>query len=212
MFVLEINIFTSKLNYACISLIFTINTFNIMKTRAIVINFLFCLFLGVSLMSGATTNLSDNHPSDSVLWKQQLDTMKKNSAEYDLGYVLTGYKYIGKISTEKDLERIKLAILDGTGYPFAENGEKTLISLKEFSSIDKEAAENMREKVKAYLDQMLRLSLGLEEVELEWTCNGKIYKTVCAVSDKSGIIYDNVFINTLWPGETKTVVRSYDAN
>lgn len=183
-----------------------------MKTRAIVINFLFCLFLGVSLMSGATTNLSDNHPSDSVLWKQQLDEIKKNSAEFDLGYVLTGYKYIGKISTEKDLERIKLAILDGTGYPTEKYGKKTLISLKEFSSIDKEAAENMREKVKAYLDQMLRLSLGLEEVELEWTCNDKIYKTVCAVSNKFGIIYENVFINTLWPGETKTVVRSYGAN
>lgn len=212
MFVLEINIFTSKLNKVCLSLIFTINTFNIMKTRAIIISFLFCLFMGVSLMSGATTNLSDDQPSDSVLWKQQLDEMKKNSAEYDLGYVLTGYKYIGKISTEKDLDRIKLAILDGTGYPFAENGKKTLISLKEFSSIDKEAAENMREKVKAYLDQMLRLSLGLEEVELEWTCNDKIYKTVCAVSNKFGIIYENVFINTLWPGETKTVVRSYGAN
>lgn len=212
MFVLEINIFTSKLNKVCLSLIFTINTFNIMKTRAIIISFLFCLFMGVSLMSGATTNLSDDQPSDSVLWKQQLDEMKKNSSEYDLGYVLTGYKYIGKISTEKDLERIKLAILDGTGYPFAENGKKTLISLKEFSSIDKEGAENMREKVKAYLDQMLRLSLGLEEVELEWTCNDKIYKTVCAVSNKFGIIYENVFINTLWPGETKTVVRSYGAN
>lgn len=183
-----------------------------MKTRAIVINFLFCLFLGVSLMSGATTNLSDNHPSDSVLWKQQLDEIKKNSAEFDLGYVLTGYKYIGKISTEKDLERIKLAILDGTGYPTEKYGKKMLISLKEFSSIDKEGAENMRKKVKEYLDQMLRLSLGLEEVELEWTCNDKIYKTVCAVSNKFGIIYENVFINTLWPGETKTVVRSYDAN
>ena len=73
--------------------------------------------------------------------------------------------------------------------------------------IDKEEAENMRKKVKTYLDQMLRLRLGLEEVELEWTCDGVIYKTVCVVSDTLGVIYENVFINTLWPSTTKTTVR-----
>lgn len=61
------------------------------------------------------------------------------------------------------------------------------MSLKEFSSIDKEKAENMRKEVKTYLDQMLRLRLGLEEVELEWTCDGTIYKTVCVVSGTLGI-------------------------
>lgn len=82
-----------------------------------------------------------------------------------------------------------------------------MISLKEFSSIDKEEAENMRKKVKTYLDQMLRLRLGLEEVVLEWTCDGTIYKTVCVASDTLGILYENVFINALGPGTTKTTVR-----
>lgn len=177
-----------------------------MKTKAIIISFFFCLFMGTSFLCGATPYLSGNQPTDSVLWKQQLDTMKKNTAEFHLGYILTGYKYIGKISTEEDLERVKLAILDGTGYPFVESGKTTLKSLKEFSSIDKEEAENMRKKVKTYLDQMLRLRLGLEEVELEWTCDGTIYKTVCVVSDTLGVIYENVFINTLWPSTTKTTV------
>ena len=178
-----------------------------MKTKAIIVSFFFCLFMGVSLLCGATTHLSGDQPGDSVLWKQQLDTIKKNTAELHLGYVLTDYKYIGKISTEEDLERVKLAILDGTGYPFVENGKTILISLKEFSSIDKEEAENMRKKVKTYLDQMLRLRLGLEEVELEWTCDGTIYKTVCVASDTLGILYENVFINALGPGTTKTTVR-----
>ena len=63
------------------------------------------------------------------------------------------------------------------------------MSLKEFSSIDKEKAENMRKEVKTYLDQMLRLRLGLEEVELEWTCDGTIYKTLCVVYGTLRILY-----------------------
>ena len=82
------------------------------------------------------------------------------------------------------------------------------MSLKEFSSIDKEKAENMRKEVKTYLDQMLRLRLGLEEVELEWTSDGTIYKTVCVVSGTLGILYENVFINSFQPGVTTTTVRS----
>ena len=88
-----------------------------MKTKAIIISLFFCLFMGASFLCGATPYLSAGQPADSVLWKQQLDMIKKNTAEYHLGYVLTGYKYIGKISTEEELERAKLAILDGTGYP-----------------------------------------------------------------------------------------------
>ena len=82
------------------------------------------------------------------------------------------------------------------------------MSLKEFSSIDKEKAENMRKEVKTYLDQMLRLRLGLEEVELEWTCDGTIYKTVSVVSGTLGVLYENVFINSFQPGVETTTVRS----
>ena len=133
---------------------------------------------------------------------------KEKYAEYHLGYVLTGYKYIGKISTEEELERAKLAILDGTGYPAVAYGKTKLMSLKEFSSIDKEKAENMRKDVRKTLDQLLRLRLGLEEVELEWTCDGTIYKTVCVVSGTLGILYENVFINSFQPGVETTTVRS----
>ena len=108
-----------------------------MKTKAIIISLFFCLFMGASFLCGATPYLSAGQPADSVLWKQQLDMIKKNTAEYHLGYVLTGYKYIGKISTEEELERAKLAILDGTGYPAVAYGKTKLMSLKEFSSIDK---------------------------------------------------------------------------
>lgn len=83
------------------------------------------------------------------------------------------------------------------------------MSLKEFSSIDKEKAENIRKDVKKSLDQMLRLRLGLEEVELEWTCNGTIYKTTCVVSNTLGVLYENVFMNNFMTGQTKTTVRSY---
>ena len=132
-----------------------------MKTKAIIISLFFCLFMGASFLCGATPYLSAGQPADSVLWKQQLDMIKKNTAEYHLGYVLTGYKYIGKISTEEELERAKLAILDGTGYPAVAYGKTKLMSLKEFSSIDKEKAENMRKDVRKTLDQLLRLRLGL---------------------------------------------------
>ena len=81
--------------------------------------------------------MSGSQSADSVLWKQQLDAIMKNTVEYHLEYVLTDYKYLGKISTEEDLERVKLAILDGTGYPAEAYGKTRLVSLKEFSSIDK---------------------------------------------------------------------------
>ena len=151
-----------------------------MKTKAIIISLFFCLFMGASFLCGATPYLSGGQPADSVLWKQQLDMIKKNTAEYHLGYVLTGYKY----------------------------GKTKLMSLKEFSSIDKEKAENMRKDVRKTLDQLLRLRLGLEEVELEWTCDGTIYKTVCVVSGTLGILYENVFINSFQPGVETTTVRS----
>ena len=179
-----------------------------MKTRIIIISFFFCLFMGISFWCGATTHLSGSQSADSVLWKQQLDAIMKNTVEYHLEYVLTDYKYLGKISTEEDLERVKLAILDGTGYPAVAYGKTKLMSLKEFSSIDKEKAENMRKDVRKTLDQLLRLRLGLEEVELEWTCDGTIYKTVCVVSGTLGILYENVFINSFQPGVETTTVRS----
>lgn len=147
-----------------------------MKTKAIIISLFFCLFMGASFLCGATPYLSGGQPTDSALWKQQLDMIKKNTAEYHLGYVLTGYKYIGKISTEEELERAKLAILDGTGYPAVAYGKTKLMSL--------------------------------EEVELEWTCDGTIYKTVCVVSGTLGILYENVFINSFQPGVETTTVRS----
>ena len=50
--------------------------------------------------------------------------------------------------------------------------------------------------------------IGLEEVELEWTCDGTIYKTVCVVSGTLGILYENVFINSFQPGVETTTVRS----
>ncbi|MCS2890410.1 hypothetical protein NXY11_22540 [Parabacteroides faecis] len=180
-----------------------------MKTRIIIISFFFCLFMGISFWCGATTHLSGSQSADSVLWKQQLDAIMKNTVEYHLEYVLTDYKYIGKISTEKDLERVKLAILDGTGYPAEAYGKTKLVSLKEFSSIDKEKAENIRKDVKKSLDQLLLLRLGLEEVELEWTCNGTIYKTTCVVSNTLGVLYENVFMNSFMTGQTKTTLRSY---
>lgn len=180
-----------------------------MKTRIIIISFFFCLFMGISFWCGATTHLSGSQSADSVLWKQQLDTIMKNTVEYHLEYVLTDYKYLGKISTEKDLERVKLAILDDTGYPFEEKGKLTFKTLEELSPIYKEEVENARKGVKNSLDQMLRLRLGLEEVELEWTCNGTIYKTTCVVSNTLGVLYENVFMNNFMTGQTKTTVRSY---
>ena len=68
--------------------------------------------------------------------------------------------------------------------------------------------KRLRKEVKTYLDQMLRLRLGLEEVELEWTCDGTIYKTVCVVSGTLGVLYENVFINSFQPGVETTTVRS----
>lgn len=103
-----------------------------MKTKAIIISFFFCLFMGTSFLCGATTHLFGSQSADSVLWKQQLDTIMKNTVEYHLEYVLTDYKYLGKISTEKDLERVKLAILNGTGYPFEEKGKLTFKTLKSY--------------------------------------------------------------------------------
>ncbi len=115
-----------------------------MKTKAIIISLFFCLFMGASFLCGATPYLSAGQPADSVLWKQQLDMIKKN----------------------------------------------------------------MRKDVRKTLDQLLRLRLGLEEVELEWTCDGTIYKTVCVVSGTLGILYENVFINSFQPGVETTTVRS----
>lgn len=47
----------------------------------------------------------------------------------------------------------------------------------------------------AFLEKVL--VLGMIKVELEWTCDSQIYKTICVASDKSGIVYDNIISNIL---------------
>ena len=171
---------------------------------------------GVTLSSFIRSALEQKTKTRLRLWdfkKKLAETMKlldmdESYADRDLNVGFSG----GEKKKAEILQMLmlepKLAILDGTGYPAVAYGKTKLMSLKEFSSIDKEKAENMRKDVRKTLDQLLRLRLGLEEVELEWTCDGTIYKTVCVVSGTLGILYENVFINSFQPGVETTTVRS----
>ena len=171
---------------------------------------------GVTLSSFIRSALEQKTKTRLRLWdfkKKLAETMKlldmdESYADRDLNVGFSG----GEKKKAEILQMLmlepKLAILDGTGYPAVAYGKTKLMSLKEFSSIDKEKAENMRKDVRKTLDQLLRLRLGLEEVELEWTCDGTIYKTVCVVSGTLGILYENVFINSFQLGVETTTVRS----
>ena len=108
------------------------------------------------------------------------------------------YRILSEISTEDDLLRLRENLLvDDSYFPFYDvtNNKIEIKMLKEITSQKIEGITYSPEELEEFLEKIL--VLGMIKVELEWMCDSQIYKTICVVSDKSGIVYDNIITNIL---------------
>lgn len=176
-----------------------------------------CMVLGTLSSCNNESCLSDNEDNgtESSLWQQQLELIKSSSQKTiskslfikDSKLSLVNYNVLSKISTESDLQQLKEEILaDNSYFPFynVANNKIEIKTLKEIASQEKvEGITYSPERLGTFLNETL--SLGMTKVELEWMCDSQIYKTICVVSDKNGIAYDNIISNTLCINEEEKI-------
>lgn len=166
------------------------------------------MVLGMLSSCNNESDLSDceSNGTEVALWGQQLDSIKSSSPKTisksliinESRLTLVDYRILGEISTEDDLLRLRENLLvDDSYFPFYDvtNNKIEIKMLKEITSQKIEGITYSPEELEAFLEKIL--VLGMIKVELEWMCDSQIYKTICVVSDKSGIVYDNIITNIL---------------
>lgn len=178
-----------------------------MKTT---ISFFICLCMVLGILSSCNNESflsdSENNRTERTLWGQQLDSIKSYSPKIvsksllinESKLTLVNYRILGEISTENDLMQLKEEILaDDSYFPSYDvaNNKIEIKMLNEIVSQNTEGIIYTPETLGTFLDKTL--VLGMIKVELEWTCDSQMYKTICVVSDKSGIVYDNIISNIL---------------
>lgn len=186
-----------------------------MKTTISFFTFL-CMVLGMLSSCNNESYLSDceSNGTEVALWGQQLDSIKSSSPKTiskslfinESRLTLVDYRILGEISTEDDLLRLRENLLvDDSYFPFYDvtNNKIEIKMLKEITSQKIEGITYSPEELEAFLEKIL--VLGMIKVELEWMCDSQIYKTICAVSDKSGIVYDNIISNILCLNEEEEI-------
>jgi hypothetical protein len=138
-------------------------------------------------------------------WQKQLSLIINDNdriKENDL--VLKNFKYTGKIVDIKDFEQIKTNIINDAVFPVYTSPNK----------FDIRKRDNVSQKdLNLMLDSIISISKNIEDtkekfseiafhisfeaddmgaVELEWIYRGKKLNTIAIVSDKKGIVYDNL--------------------
>ncbi|WP_159523825.1 hypothetical protein [Sunxiuqinia indica] len=162
-------------------------------------------------------------PEDIPIWEAQLNKVIENNflmSENDLEMV--GYQYIRNIGSQDELERVKSEMIDNnTSFPVYEDGsEKFTIVDQGMSKSDYKLLLTMLMPDSEYAKNSVPVKsdksplsdavyffekndLGL--VNLEWKYEGKPLNTICLISEKKGIVFDNFlyFIHFV-SGKTKS--------
>ena len=175
------------------------------------------MVLGMLSSCNNESDLSDceSNGTEVALWGQQLDSIKSSSPKTiskslfinESRLTLVDYRILGEISTEDDLLRLRENLLvDDSYFPFYDvtNNKIEIKMLKEITSQKIEGITYSPEELEAIFWEKI-LVLGMIKVELEWMCDSQICKTICVVSDKSGIVYDNIITNILCLDEKEDI-------
>jgi len=147
------------------------------------------------------------------VWEAQLETIietdtifKENKLE------LIGYKYVKDIKDQNELEIVKNDIVRNKKYfvKYKNNSNRFSIEENEISNMDTKKLLDLliveTENEKALLMSEYNVSEApanihlfkkndMALVNLEWKYKGEIITTSCIVSNKEGLIYDDILIN-----------------
>ncbi|MDR1120805.1 MAG: hypothetical protein LBM08_07785 [Dysgonamonadaceae bacterium] len=174
-------------------------------------------------------------PGESI-WQKQLDMIMENDSlikKNDL--VLIHYEYIRKITSSKDLEKIKMAILNKKSLFPVYNDSSHAFSLNSLgnTSITKELERHLDNLISTpehqseYAVEVKKSGSGMSHnshslsipiyeyeaddmgiVDIIWEYKGSKFNTKCLVSNKKGIIYDNLLSNIVVAKEANENMRA----
>jgi hypothetical protein len=149
-------------------------------------------------------------------WQKQLSLiLKDNDRLKGNDIVLKDFKYTGKIGSIEELEQIKTEIIGNAVLPVYHSPgvfevcKRNDVSSKEFKSF----LDTLIPTSKSYIVETEYLQNIFEEgdmgtVELEWAYKGNKLNTIALVSDKNGIVYDNLlyFVHFIETKESKSEI------
>lgn len=138
-------------------------------------------------------------PNGSSIWEAQLNKIKEDDTLLKSSdIILVNYKYVKTIKNEEELRSIKSDMANKQIiFPSYKDNSYNL------STISME--ESKKNEYIDFLNKLIPVSeikhnLGI--VEIEWKYKGRVFNTLCFVSEKKGAIYDNILYFVVSPSET----------
>lgn len=160
--------------------------------------FALCLFLTIGKLNAQTVTLSQkNEPRT---WQEQVDFAKKQTDNPEKGGLkLIGYKYLGKIESQKQLDEYwKYMSADDTkvvSYQDRDGSAYDIIPLRQARKQSKELyGKDFYDGLKPQLDTVV--GIGKELIRLDWEYKGEPIHSLGLIS-QGKIVFD--YIATLAP-------------
>jgi hypothetical protein len=140
-------------------------------------------------------------PTGKYIWEAQLDkAIEHNYLMQDSELKLEKYSYVRKVKDMNDFKNIKSDLINNDAvFPIyddlsgnfvvqkVEDKEFYQFIMNDLLPTSPKAIESANDY--AYIFEMNDLGL----VDLKWHYKGESFNTICLVSDKKGVIYDNLF-------------------
>lgn len=160
--------------------------------------FALCLFLAFGKLNAQTVMLSQKNEPQT--WQKQVDFAKKQTDKPEKGGLkLIGYKYLGKIESQKQLDEYwKYMSADDTkvvSYQNEDGSAYDIVSLQQARKQSKELyGKDFYEGLKQQLDTIA--VIGKELIQLDWEYKGEPIHSLGLIS-QGKIVFD--YIATLAP-------------
>lgn len=160
--------------------------------------FVLCLFLAFGKLNAQTVMLSQKNEPQT--WQEQVDFAKKQTDKPEKGGLkLIGYKYLGKIESQKQLDEYwKYMSADDTkvvSYQNEDGSAYDIVSLQKARKQSKELyGKDFYEGLKQQLDTIA--VIGKELIQLDWEYKGEPIHSLGLIS-QGKIVFD--YIATLAP-------------
>lgn len=167
--------------------------------------FALCLFLAFGKLNAQTVTLPQKNEPQT--WQKQVDFAKKQTDKPEKGGLkLIGYKYLGKIESQKQLDEYwKYMSADDTKVVSYQNGDGStydIVSLQQARKQSKELyGKDFYEGLKQQLDTIA--VIGKELIQLDWEYKGEPIHSLGLIS-QGKIVFDYVATLAPSPANGKT--------
>lgn len=155
--------------------------------------FALCLFLTIGKLNAQTVTLSQKNEPQT--WQEQVDFAKKQTNNSEKGGLkLIGYKYLGKIESQKQLDEYwKYMSADDTKVVSYQDGDGSaydIVSLRQARKQSKELyGKDFYDGLKPQLDTIVEI--GKELIRLDWEYKGEPIHSLGLIS-QGKIVFDNI--------------------